>query len=114
MRNTIFILAIFSGILTSCSNSNADYASYEDTTASSSEMSQKLAFNDNANYAQEAGEEADGSENQKTDNNRKQIPGQPQEETETKIIKEGSLGITVKDFVEARSGLDLLIKKYKL
>ena len=112
MRN-ILITLITIVVFSSCSNqsfndhaSSESYTGLKQTTSTASD--DQLAFNDNS--------QGDYEQNSDTDNsndNSKQIPGEPKEETKTKIIKEGNVGITVKDFSSARKGLDDLIAKNK-
>lgn len=117
MRNKIFILIIFIGILSSCSK-NADY---EQMSPSSTE-SQTYTWQENANTKERGYDSGSviaylddeiGESEKKSSQSNQQIPGQPKEEVQTKIIKEGNIGISVKDFKTARTGLESLIKKYK-
>lgn len=115
MRNILIALFTFVMIFCSCSNSsysgdssNESYSNLKQTTASASDQ---LAFNENS---EESYEQDSDDRTSNSNDNSKQIPGEPkEEETKTKIIKEGSVGITVKDFSVARKGLDELITENK-
>ncbi len=110
MRKT-FMASLCILFLISCSNSSNNDYGVKITPSSSTEM---LAFNEGEEYdqslAQSMDDESDGSRDETSNN--QPIPGQPQKKVETKIIKEGNIGIRVEDFGQSRTGLDELIRKY--
>lgn len=89
------------------SSENSYYDKSMSTVSAEASDVGQLAFNDSDQRSQEEGKLDESNDNSK------QIPGEPKEETKTKIIKEGSIGISVEDFGKARVGLDALINTYK-